>query len=468
MRMETAARLLRDTGLTVGRIGQLVGYADSSTFSKAFLRWYGLRAGEFRERVRKAEGEVPRDVFDPLESRLSRRLARGQLDPDSRLGLVAYLRPRGQEDRETDHPFEQAVAEEFWLLLRNRPFEEQRKAIGALRFPSLNFFRLLGRKVIEESRDDRQRGIEVAELALAWLELLPEHLESSRSSLEALALAWLGNAHRLAEDFDGAERCFQRAKRLRRAEPEPDPRSEAEILALEGTFRGFRRQLEEGHQLLTRAILLARSLGFEELLARCLLQRSNLYGTRGDFRTMLSDLRAAELLVERLGDSHLALQIHQTIAVGLTFAGEWQAAERQLATTRALCKQPGHTLVYHQLDAIEGLILQGMGELGQAAEAFERARSGMIELGSRGYAAMVSLELAVLRFQQGQHTKAAELASEALPLFTSLSIDREARASILLLRDSLIADHVSEELLIAARDQVRRLAFDPTGPLSKT
>ncbi len=58
-RMQTAARLLRDTLYPVADIGFLVGYNSKSAFVRAFRRWCGLRPASYRTRARELKAQLP-------------------------------------------------------------------------------------------------------------------------------------------------------------------------------------------------------------------------------------------------------------------------------------------------------------------------------------------------------------------------------------------------------------------------
>jgi AraC-like DNA-binding protein len=79
LRLETAARLLRDTHLKIWQISDLVGYSALGVFSKAFDRWSGLRPQHYRKKRRQSRSQNqlhPMEVFDNhlLERALTRRL----------------------------------------------------------------------------------------------------------------------------------------------------------------------------------------------------------------------------------------------------------------------------------------------------------------------------------------------------------------------------------------------------------
>ena len=47
-RSELSRQLLAHTRLGVGDVGEVVGYADPSAFTRAFVRWTGMKPSEWR------------------------------------------------------------------------------------------------------------------------------------------------------------------------------------------------------------------------------------------------------------------------------------------------------------------------------------------------------------------------------------------------------------------------------------
>jgi len=469
-RMTAAAWLLVETTLPIWEIGEFAGYTLARTFTRAFAAWSGGESPMDYRHSRTRHRQC--DLLDrrPTSERTWRQILAGGARREGEEVIRSIESPTLSLNNSQLHPepvllrkgnTETIGARVLYRWLRRKSHREQLDLIRAhVACASPAFFRLLGKKVLEESRVDRRRGIEVAELALAWANggSLTNNLETTRASLQALAWVWLGNAYRLAEDFEAAERCFTKVANRRPAAGSTKgvQQIEAEILLFEGSFRYFQRHLNEAEHLLDRAIALSRALGLTELLVRSLLQRGNVLTSQGRFKGALGDLRMAEPLLDELEDAELALQTYQALANTLAVEGNWRKSIDALAKARSLCKKYGHPLVFHQLELVEGIALHGAGELEQAARAFERARLGMISLGSRGYTALVALEFSVLRFEQNQYSEAAALASEALPLFSSLKIDREARLAFKVLRQSIISDRLTEKILVEARDYLRR------------
>ncbi len=90
-RLLTAARLLRDTSISVERIGLLVGYESCSAFQRAFVRWCGLCPSEFRDHAQEVREEMRRLPDDVLSWSFWDRYRRGELTAGERRVLLRYL-----------------------------------------------------------------------------------------------------------------------------------------------------------------------------------------------------------------------------------------------------------------------------------------------------------------------------------------------------------------------------------------
>ena len=68
MRRELAVRLIRDRNLAIHDVSSMLGYSDTSAFSRAFRRWTSESPREYRARVRR-ELTVSRKDDDSPPSR---------------------------------------------------------------------------------------------------------------------------------------------------------------------------------------------------------------------------------------------------------------------------------------------------------------------------------------------------------------------------------------------------------------
>jgi AraC-like DNA-binding protein len=103
-RIETASRLLRDSGLPVGAVSLLVGYSDIVPFRRAFQRWFGLPPHDFQGLARSVGGGKCGCGEELLSFRFWDLLDRGELDVRRLRRLVGWLQstyrgPGGQRER---------------------------------------------------------------------------------------------------------------------------------------------------------------------------------------------------------------------------------------------------------------------------------------------------------------------------------------------------------------------------------
>jgi AraC-like DNA-binding protein len=91
-RMETAARLLRDTSLSIPDIAFLLGYADPPPFRRIFVRWAGqLTPIEYRARVRDVVARVGPMPEQLVHWRFLERVWSRQADEEEGVALLRYM-----------------------------------------------------------------------------------------------------------------------------------------------------------------------------------------------------------------------------------------------------------------------------------------------------------------------------------------------------------------------------------------
>lgn len=56
MRCEVACRLIEAPEVRMAEVAKALGYADPSSFSRAFRRWHQMSPREYRQRVRSQQG----------------------------------------------------------------------------------------------------------------------------------------------------------------------------------------------------------------------------------------------------------------------------------------------------------------------------------------------------------------------------------------------------------------------------
>ena len=468
-RVETAARLLRDTSLSIETISLLVGYPDTPGLRNAFKRWLGMRPTEFRDKIRLLpQTERPKDEL--LSIRYWKKLDRGELDPEVTLTWLRrayhFLEVgdcRNQAVSKERERFRERLLDEIWKGLAGQPHPVRLRLVREeICFGSPALFHLLGEKSRVEGREDRRRGIEFAELALASLEGSAEALGDRYYDHCALGWARIGRARRLALDRDGADEAFARAGEVwQTPRASPDRRIEAEILFLKGTLRLFQRRFEEAQELLDRSIGICRTEDEKLLLAKSLTQRAKIADYLGDHEAAIADLQVALKLLEGCDEKYVVLVAYGCLATSYAWAGKPEKALEFLPEARRLCAELDNRLIHHQLQWIEGLARQAQGDEAGAEGRFRQARAGFVAQGELDHAGVTSLEIAILCRRQGRDAEVVSLAAEAIPVFRTLQTYPEAVTALRLLGDAVAKGEVTLEVLEQARDCLLTISRDP-------
>lgn len=488
-RMEIASRLLKESEVPVSMIAELLGYSSLQVFSTAFNRWAGMRPNPFREHHR-AEAEKAAANGDEMQNvETLRRALMGSLNRKEAQLLLQYLqdlystqdtesdgwqtelRPLHTEtDQEIDLEEEQKRADAIWLELKMASPEKQRQLVRSCpRFYTTALFDLLRRKIREEGRDHRERGVQIAELALESLLVNEQHsllavdepLDLDRfANLKARAWANIGQARRLALDFSGAEKAFELAEAYLPTSNR-SRRVVAELHHLKANLRWYQRRYEEALALENRAIPLLRLIGDPHPLAEALLSRAAINYSSADHEASLPDLQEALRLIDERQAPYLMLAAYSSLADTYTRSGHPEQAQALLPKAKQLAEQVGCQSVFLHLLWSEGLVRQQQGDIENAEESFSQARRGFLELQESAQVAMVSLDLAILFAEQKRYPEALELATEVAPFFAAMNNHHATHAVLSILNEAIAAQEVSSEILEQVRHGFDQVCRDP-------
>lgn len=364
--------------------------------------------------------------------------------------------------------FLDGLSQKIWAELQTLADEEQRQAVcEEFRFGWPAFFHLLGEKSLEEGKKNRERGIELAQVALDFIETSGASLGPELPALRALGFARLGNARCLACDLPGAEADLARAEQIIAKHPHQAVRqAEPEVVSLKASLRVCQRRFAEARQLLNRAVALSRRFSNHTVLVRALIQRAGLTDYIGDHEASVCDLTMAAQLVHENDEASLALAIYANLAVSYTWAGNHEKALAIIPRAEALSQKLGDRLVQHQLQWIRGLATLAQGDSKSAEDFFCEARAGFIALSELGYAAVAAVDLAALYHRQGRGSEVVKVAAEAIPTLEGIQMFPDAIAALELLRREVAASHISFEALNAVRASLHSMHRDPTAPLN--
>ncbi len=472
-RMDAAHWLVRETDLKLWQIADLLGYSQSFAFTRAFQKHTGQTPTELREGAPpvaeraacSAQEEVSWKLWvgtnaaavEPEEARRvigwrHLQVSPGELAQASKAVLFSVEAPQQQGP----------MAEALWRRLQTLPLADQRDLVSGTAFHTPALFHLLGKKSLEAGRTNRRRGIFLARLALVSIEASRGPLGEAYHDLRALGWARLGNAWLLANRHREAEESFTRALAAWGAERQiVDRRAEAEILWLKGNLRQYQRRFCESLELVNRATALCHVVEDRRLLVQCLVQRAALKIYSGEANVAISVLREAEQLAHQCVDEpELTLFVLQATAAAYTLEQDYTAAEQLFPTVLRLCGELNRADGSFQVRWLQGLVCRGRGQLSEAVEHLQAARSGFVAMEDMDSAVMVALDEAELHLRCGRTSEVAHLVTESSPVFEALELDREALAAMELLRDAAAKDTVTLNIVREARTRIAKLYPD--------
>lgn len=490
-RMETAARLLRDTDLKIWQVCTLVGYSGIQVFSRAFLQWSGLRPTAYRRKHQLANPDAPRSSQEanPTErleisqqiaenELLLKKAVQGTLGIDKAEALIQHLltlypsairtSQPATEDSAQESPnlptspgsqqldertLEEIHAEALWSSLRERPHDDQKQFIGSLsNLEGPGFCHLLRQKSLEAGRGDRKLGVHLAELALLSIDAIdPRYLDPRQHALlESQAWTTLGNARRLNWDLNGAAKDLARADQLLPAE-DRGALPEAVLTMNKAGLLFFQQRPVEALELMDRVLPIFKQADAPQELAQASLMRAQL---QQDMALVYEDLHRALALIDVKKDPFLKLTTYHNMALALARLGRLPEALELLPPARALATATSnHGMLLH-LKWVEGVIADRSNQISLAEVRYEETRDGFLDLGRAGEAATVSLDLAILYAKQQRSAEVVAMVAQVIPLFDALKIHPQALVSLTLLKQALR----SEQISLRGLQRIRSLA----------
>ncbi|HSK81238.1 MAG TPA: helix-turn-helix transcriptional regulator, partial [Thermoanaerobaculia bacterium] len=357
-------------------------------------------------------------------------------------------------------------AGKLWEWVKTESREGRRELVEC--FPELWSWALAVRVSHESERAAAHRvdeALELADLAVRIAGRVPAEA-AWRSRIQGYAWAYVANARRVANDFDGADKAFARAWNLWQAGAvaSSDLLSEWRLLDLEASLRREQQRFPEALDLLGRA----RSLCADDETAagRILLKTEHVLSQKGDLEGALAALEEAIPYLERSREPRLLFGLWFNKADNLYHLGRHAEAAELLPEVRRLAVQQANELDLVRVLWLEAKIHAGQGRMQQATAALEQVRRDFAFHKLPYDAALSSLDLALLWLEAGRSTEVLELALGMALIFASKKIHREALAALTLFYEAARQETATMELtrhVIATIEKVRRSAPRPAG-----
>lgn len=252
--------------------------------------------------------------------------------------------------------------------------------------------------------------------------------------LRARAWGQLGNALRVSGRLRSAEQAMSRAEEYAAAGA-GDLALRLDLLTYRASLATFERDFVRAIELLDEAGGIAREIGDQTRLAKCLLSKAIATVYLGEPQLAIGILDDAIRLLDN-SDPHLLFAAFNNLGYCYLEAGRLQEALAVLPQTRELALQIGDDIHILRVTWQEAKILYELDLLEEAEAQFARARDGFIERDLAYEAAVVSLDLVAIYLRLGLTTEVRRTVADVLPFFKSLNVGRELMASLIQLQQA--------------------------------
>jgi tetratricopeptide (TPR) repeat protein len=291
---------------------------------------------------------------------------------------------------------------------------------------------------------DAREALKLAELALTVARKTPPERGGS-PVLESYATAAVGNARRVGNDLDGADRDFDRARELEAlgAGEVWAPLDPARRLDLEASLRCDQERWDEALALHDAAL----AAGTLPAANYVLVNKATTLGKMGDATRALAALEIAALWVDPSRETRQACIIQFNRIDNLGLLGRWEDAAKLLPAVRSLVVELGYDLDLVRLVWLEARICAGRGEGEEAFQLFEQARRGFAARNLAIDLALVVLDLAKFYLREGQMAAVKSLARQVARVCRENRLHDKAKEALAVFFAAAEQEKVTYELV---------------------
>ncbi len=398
----------------------------------------------------------------------------------SETGLFTSLKPDGKSG------WEQAYEEVFARALVFASDEEQRLALEKLRgwaqWAELEPMTPQSRFAVVESnsrlhtfglherlldaarwysRTEPAEAVDIVRLAILVAERLdPATVGDHRiADLKAAAWAALGNAQRIANDFEGSRRSFNEAWRNLESGT-GDPTEEANLMSLEASYMRDIGEFEIAESTLEEALQLYRKTQDMHHQGRILFKMGNAIGYVNPERG-IAHIQKAMALIDPSREPRLELCAQHDLALFLAESGSPKEALAVLERARPLYRQFQDDLTQLRLHWVEGKIAFRLKEYDEAESIFGQIWDEFRARNLNQEVVLVTIDLARVLAAKGEPARAAQLAAECYSIMKNWGLHKDALAAWLVFQDALSQERGVNAIFERVGEYYRRHWFLP-------
>ncbi len=278
---------------------------------------------------------------------------------------------------------------------------------------------------------------------------------------EVRAEADFGNACRVANRFEDAERVLWRARQLFE-QGTRDPLLEIRILRFEASLLGNLRQWFRATQKYLMILRFYEERKDFHLMGRTLVTLGLYTGYQGRYELAIHRLEQSLKLIDVKRDPFVACcAAHNLIFVLVESDRIAEAKKFRFIHSRHLLHGEGR-VARIKFRVLEGRIAAGEGLHEKAAAVYQEVIDGYEQAGLPVNAGIERLNLAVALLHQGKAREAEATVIEAAEIFSVHRFEREALQAVILLRDSFRLQNATLPMVLEVAEFVRRLVHDPS------
>ena len=302
-----------------------------------------------------------------------------------------------------------------------------------------------------------------ASLAVQIAERLGTDPGTDRETVDLQARAWaeLGNARRVADQLPAAEAALARAIALAGGGT-GDPLLLARLMDLTASLYMDQRRLDEAIRLLDCVYAIHLRNGDHHAAGRTLISQSRAFGYAFESEQAMARLVEGLRLIDAAREPQMALAAIHNLLSCLIDCGRSGEANTLFGHVRELYAAYAEPFDDLRVLWLEGRIATALDDDERAERSFLRVREGFQDAARLSDVALVSLDLAVLWLRHGRTAEVRHAVDELVSVFRANGIRREALGALLMLKEALQKDRVTDALLRRVTTEMWRLERIPS------
>lgn len=306
-------------------------------------------------------------------------------------------------------------------------------------------------------RSEPAEAVDIGHLAIAVAKQFdPPQIGKRRvADLQAAAWAALGNAQRIAEDFERAPHSFNEAWRLLEEKGTNGPLERASLLSLEASYIKDIGEFETAESALEEALEIYREAADLHQQGRVLLKMGEIIGYIFPERG-IAHIQKALTLIDTTREPRLELSAQHSLAQYFAESGQPEKALAVLERARPLYEQLGDELTQLRLHWVEGKIAHSLGKHAEAEHIFSQLWEELRVRNLNQEVVLVSIEMAQVLTRMGEPARAAELAAQCFSVMKSWRLHNDALAAWIVFQEALAEGAAQGDLFERVEAYYRR------------